>query len=62
VTVVIAEGSFSKLKLVKNYLRNVMNQDRLSALSIFSIKHEEANYLRNTLHSIIDLQIKRFEK
>lgn len=32
-----------------------MNQDYLSALSILSIEHEEANYLRNTLHNIIDV-------
>lgn len=55
VTVATAERSFSKLKLIKNYLRSVMNQDHLSALSILSIEHEEANYLRNTLHSIIDV-------
>jgi len=46
VTVATAERSFSKLKLIKNYLRSVMNQDRLSALSILSIEHEEANYLK----------------
>lgn len=54
VTVATAERSFSKLKLIKNYLRSVMNQGRLNALSILSIEHEEANNLRNTLHSIIN--------
>lgn len=54
ITVATAERSFSKLKL-KSYLRSVMNQDRLSALSILSIEHKEANYLRNTLYSIIDV-------
>ena len=34
------ERSFSKLKLVKNYLRNTMGQERLAALSILSIENE----------------------
>ncbi|KAL4126025.1 hypothetical protein QTP88_010257 [Uroleucon formosanum] len=33
VTVASAERSFSKLKLIKNYLRNTCNQDRLSSLA-----------------------------
>lgn len=55
ITVATAERSFSKLKLIKNYLRSVMNQDRLSALSILSIEQKETNNLRNTLYSIIDV-------
>ena len=34
------ERSFSKLKLIKNYLRNSMGQDRLSKLSLMSIESE----------------------
>jgi hypothetical protein len=37
VTVASAERSFSKLKLIKNYLRSKMNQERLSGLAIMSI-------------------------
>ncbi|XP_071712208.1 uncharacterized protein [Rutidosis leptorrhynchoides] len=39
VTVVSAERSFSKLKLLKNYLRNTMSQDRLNGLAIISIEN-----------------------
>ena len=34
------ERSFSKLKLLKNHLRNTMGQDRLSALAVISIENE----------------------
>ncbi|GFW96175.1 hypothetical protein TNCV_571461 [Trichonephila clavipes] len=35
-----AERSFSKLKLIKTYLRSTMSQERLSALSVLSIEAE----------------------
>jgi len=38
VTVASAERPFSKLKLTKNYLRNSMNQDRLSNIAILNIE------------------------
>ncbi|XP_076048071.1 uncharacterized protein LOC143029261 isoform X1 [Oratosquilla oratoria] len=40
VTVASAERSFSKLKLIKTYLRSSMGQERLSGLAIISINHE----------------------
>ena len=40
VTIVSAESSFSKLKLIKNYLRTSMSQDRLSNISMISIESE----------------------
>lgn len=40
VSVASAERSFSKLKIVKTYLRNTMGQQRLSDLSLISIEHE----------------------
>ncbi|KAL4152760.1 hypothetical protein QTP88_000593 [Uroleucon formosanum] len=40
VTAATCERSFSKLKLIKNYLRSTMSQERLSNLSILSIKNE----------------------
>lgn len=42
VTVAKAERSFSKLKLIKNYLRTTMSQERLSALALLSIEAKEA--------------------
>lgn len=42
VTVVSAERFFSKLKLIKNYLRNNMGQDRLSNIAILNIEKEVA--------------------
>ncbi|CAA0359097.1 unnamed protein product [Arabidopsis thaliana] len=38
VSVASAERSFSKLKLIKNYLRSTMSQDRLNRLAILSIE------------------------
>lgn len=40
VTVASGERSFSKLKLIKTYLRTTMTQDRLVDLSILSIEKE----------------------
>ena len=40
VTVASAERSFSKLKLIKSYLRSSMSQERLSGLAIMSIKND----------------------
>ena len=45
VTVASAERSFSKLKIIKNYLRSRMAQDRLDELAMISIENEEAKQL-----------------
>ncbi|GFT33954.1 uncharacterized protein TNCV_4384211 [Trichonephila clavipes] len=42
VTSAMAERSFSKLKLIKNYLRCTMSEERLSYLSLISIEQQEA--------------------
>ena len=39
------ERSFSKLKLVKTYLRSIMQDDRLSGLAVLSIENAEARKL-----------------
>ena len=46
-TVALAERSFSKLKLLKSYLRSTMSQDRLNGLAMISIESdmlENMNY------------------
>ena len=40
VIVAFAKRSFSKLKLIKSYLRSIMSQERLSGLAILSIENE----------------------
>jgi hypothetical protein len=42
-----AERSCSKLKLIKNYLRTSMGQERLSVLSILSIETEHLEKLKS---------------
>ena len=47
ITIASTERSFSKLKLIKSYLRSTMSQERLSGLAILSIKKkilEELEY------------------
>ena len=48
ISVATAERSFSKLKLTKGYLRSVMNQERLSNLSIISIENDVATSIDYT--------------
>jgi hypothetical protein len=43
VTVSSAERSFSKLKLIKCYLRSSIAQERLDSLALISIEKEEAH-------------------
>ena len=46
VTVAFAERSFSKLKLIKSYLRSTISQERLSGLIILSIEKEMLEELK----------------
>ena len=45
VTVASAERSFSKLKLIKRYLRSTMAQERLDGLSLLAIESDAAQKL-----------------
>lgn len=47
-----AERSFSKLKLLKTYLRNFMQQDRLSGLAILSVENAAARKI--DIQKVID--------
>lgn len=51
VSVASAERSFSKLKIIKNYLRSTMAQDRLSNLATLSIESDILNEF--DIHHII---------
>jgi hypothetical protein len=48
VTTASAERSFSRLKLIKTYLRTKMAQERLTGLAILSIENEVASALDNS--------------
>ncbi|XP_053158078.1 zinc finger MYM-type protein 1-like isoform X1 [Hemicordylus capensis] len=52
VTVASSEQSLSKPKLIKNYLRSSMSQERLSGLALLSIENEQAKKL--DIQKIID--------
>ena len=45
VTVTTAERSFRKLKIIKSYLRNSINQNRLCNLAFLAIEHHAAENL-----------------
>lgn len=52
VTVAGAERSFSKLKIIKNYLRSTMSESRLSGLALLSIEGERTRRLN--VDAVID--------
>ena len=52
VTVALAERNFSKLKLLKNYLRSSMSQERLNGLVMLCIEKDLLDNIE--LDSIID--------
>ena len=45
IRVATAETSFSKLKLIKNFFRNSMSQERLGGLALLSIENKQAKNL-----------------
>lgn len=64
VTSASAERSFSKLKLIKTYLRSTMSAGRLSDLAIMSIEHERAQQLdlKQCASKFLTLKQRRFGK
>ena len=56
-----AEKSFSKLKLIKSYLRTSMSQDHLSNLSLISIEHETAEKI-DFDPVLVTLLLQKFER
>jgi len=64
VTVATAERSFSKLKIIKNYLRSSMSQTRLDGLSLLAIEYEEAKSVnwKNTIKTFASKNVIRRSK
>jgi hypothetical protein len=62
VSVASAERSFSKLKLVKSYLRSTMGQDRLNGLTRMSIEKEIVANLDNgvVIQAFWDIKKRQF--
>ena len=61
VTVASAERSFSKLKIIKNYLRNTIGKERLSDLAIVSIEAKEAGKMemKNIITDFANMKSRR---
>ena len=61
VSVASCERSFSKLKLIKTYLRSTMGQNRLSNLAILSIEREKASAINfeSTLKSFASVKARK---
>ena len=61
VTVATAERSFSKLKLIKNFLRSSMSQERLGSLALLSIENEQAKNLdfRKVIQQFASAKVRR---
>jgi hypothetical protein len=57
VTVASAERSFSKLKLLKNYLRSTMSQERLNGLATLYIEKKLLDDIN--IDSILDVFISK---
>jgi hypothetical protein len=53
VSVASGERSFSKMKLIKNYLRSTMSQSRLSDLAVLSIENEVT--IQTDFDDVIDM-------
>ena len=52
VTVASGERSFSKLKLIKNFLRTKMSQQRLQDLAVLSLESDVARHI--SFDTVID--------
>lgn len=61
VTVAEGERSFSKLSLIKNYLRSTMLEDRLNGLAILSIEHELAKKINfdDVIRDFANIKVRR---
>ncbi|MBK5646616.1 MAG: hAT transposon family protein, partial [Acinetobacter sp.] len=63
VTTTGSEQSFSKLKIIKNYLRSTMTQERLSNLTLLSIEHKicENLNLTNLINEFAEMKARKIK-
>jgi hypothetical protein len=63
ITTAMAERSFSKLKIIKNYMRTTMGQERLSNLALLSIESElcENLYFGDLIKSFAELKARKID-
>jgi len=59
VTFASAERSFSKLRLIKSYLRSTMNHDRLRSLALLSIEAQSAESLAQIIDDFANAKARR---
>jgi hypothetical protein len=63
VTVASAERSFSKLKLIKSYLKSIMSQERLSGLTILSMEKNmlEKNDYKSLINNFASKRVRKMK-
>ena len=64
ITVASAERSFSKLKILKNYLRSTMTQERLNGLALMTIESkllDKVSY-EDVIEKFISTNIRRIAR
>lgn len=61
ISVASGERSFSKLKLIKNFLRSTTTQDRLNGLATLAIEHELAEQidLKSIIKKFAELKVRK---
>jgi hypothetical protein len=63
ITTATEERSFSKLKIINNYMRTTMGQERLSNLALLSIESELCENLdfRDLTNSFAELKARKID-
>jgi len=61
VTVATAERSFSRLKLIKNFLRNSIAQDRLTNIAILNVEQRRTSEINldKVIHDFANLKVRK---